>query len=187
MQGIQSQVRRPQGERLVRNRVEHLQCYNCAERGHMAPQCPYPRREPGGIYPIAPRQQGVDNNANNGNGNGPQVQMQAQAHGQGQAQGQVPHAAVNVLEVTPISDDEDEGDVLVGKRQRTLRSDHEDSSKEPRAKERKKMDNGKAPMEEGESSKHVKTRRREIGMDDFQHGEGQPPYNILKEIKEEEG
>ena len=73
------------------------------------------------------------------------------------------------MEVTPISEDEDEGDVLVGKRQRTLRSDHEDLSKEPRAKERKKMDNGKAPMEEGESSKRVKTRRRrKIGMEDFQ-------------------
>ena len=37
MQGIQSHVRRPQGERPLRNRVEHLQCYNCAERGHIAP------------------------------------------------------------------------------------------------------------------------------------------------------
>ena len=53
-------------------------------------------------------------------------------------------------------EDEDEGDVLVGKRQQTLQSDHEYSFKEPKAKERKKMDNGKAPMEEGESSKHLK-------------------------------
>ena len=120
----------------------------------------------------------------NGNGNGPQVQMQAQAHAQGQDQGQVPHAVVSVSKVTPISEDEDEGDILVGKRQRTLRLDHEDSSKEPRAKERKKMDNGKAPMEEGESSKCVKMqRRRKIGMEDFQLVEGQPPYDLFEDVK----
>ena len=49
---------------------------------------------------------------------------------------------------------------------------------------RKKMDNGKAPMEEGESSKHVKTRRRrKIGMEDFQLGEGQPPYDLFEDVK----
>ena len=47
------------------------------------------------------------------------------------------------------------------------------------------MDNGKAPMEEGESSKQVKARRRrKIGMDDFQLGEGQqPPYNLSEDMK----
>ena len=57
-----------------------------------------------------------------------------------------------------MSEDEDKADVLVGKIQRKLQSDHEDLSKEPRAKEIKNMDNGKALMEEGESSKRVKTR-----------------------------
>ena len=57
-------------------------------------------------------------------------------------------------------------------------------SKEPRAKERKKMDNGKAPMEEGESSKHVKTqRRRKIGMEDFKLCEGQPPCDRFEDVK----
>ena len=27
-------------------------CYNCAHEGHYAPQCPYPQRERGGIYPL---------------------------------------------------------------------------------------------------------------------------------------
>ena len=96
----------------------------------------------------------------------------------------MPHVAVSVLEVTPISENEDEGDILVEKRQKTLRSDHEYSFKDPRAKERRKMDNGKSPMEEGESSKHVKTRRRrKIGMEDFQLGEGQPPYHLFEDVK----
>ena len=172
MQGIQNQVRRPQGERPIRNRGEHLQCYNCAERGHIAPQCPYPRREPGGMYPIMQRPQ---DNANNANINGVQPQAQAQAQGPQQAQGQqAPHVAVGVLEAIPISEEEDDVDVFVGKRTRAQKSDHEDSPKESRAKGRRKMDNGKAPMEEGESSKQVKARRRrKIGMDDFQLGEGQ--------------
>ena len=33
-------------------------CYNCAEEGHYAPQCPYPQRERGGIYPLYGRGHG---------------------------------------------------------------------------------------------------------------------------------
>ena len=74
------------------------------------------------------------------------------------------------MEAIPISEEEDDVDVFVGKRTRAQKYDHEDSPKESRAKGRRKMDNGKAPMEEGESSKQVKARRRrKIGMvDDFQ-------------------
>ena len=76
---------------------------------------------------------------------------------------------MGVLEAIPISEEEDDVDVFVGKRTRAQKSDHEDSPKESRAKGRRNMDNGKAPMEEGESSKQqVKARRRrKIGMDDF--------------------
>ena len=60
---------------------------------------------------------------------------------------------MGVLEAIPISEEEDDVDVFVGKRTRAQKYDHEDSPKESRAKGRRKMDNGKAPMEEGESSK----------------------------------
>ena len=33
-------------------------CYNCAEEGHYVPQCPYPQRERGGIYPLYGRGRG---------------------------------------------------------------------------------------------------------------------------------
>ena len=61
MQAIQQQVKRPQGERAPRARNENVQCYNCGEKGHYSPQCPLPRREPGGMYPIAPRQRNEGN------------------------------------------------------------------------------------------------------------------------------
>ena len=33
-------------------------CYNCAKEGHYAPQCRYPPRERGGIYPLYGRGRG---------------------------------------------------------------------------------------------------------------------------------
>ena len=46
------------------------------------------------------------------------------------------------------------------------------------------MDNGKTPMEEGESSKHVKMqRRRKRGIEDFKIGEVQAPYDLLEDMK----
>ena len=69
-----------------------------------------------------------------------------------------------------MSEDEDEGSLLAGKRGRILRLDHGDSSKKSGEKGRKNTDHGKTPMEEGESSKHVKkqgrTRERKWRDDD---------------------
>ena len=54
-----------------------------------------------------------------------------------------------------------------------------------RAKQRKDMDKGKAPMGDAETSKQGKVRahRRKIGMDDFQLGQGQSTYNLLEDLK----
>ena len=58
---------------------------------------------------------------------------------------------MGVLEAIPISEEEDDVDVFVGKRTRAQKSDHEDSPKESREKGIRKMDNGKVPMDEEES------------------------------------
>ena len=49
---------RSQGRGGGRGRPVFGRCYNCAEEGHYAPQCPYPQRERGGIYPLYGRGRG---------------------------------------------------------------------------------------------------------------------------------
>lgn len=128
MRTIQQQVRRTQGERAPRARNEKVQCYNCGEKGHYSPQCPLPRREPGGLYTIAPRQR----NERNMNLEAPQGQTQGQPQGQGQAQ-TTPQFAVGFLETIEEGDEEDEADVLAYKRRRTQRSDTEEVGKEEKS------------------------------------------------------
>lgn len=41
-----------------RGRAVYGRCYNCAEEGHYAPQCPYPPRERGAMYPLYGRGRG---------------------------------------------------------------------------------------------------------------------------------
>ena len=50
--GRPAQQERAQGRGGGRGRAVFGMCYNCAEEGHYAPQCPYPPRERGGIYPL---------------------------------------------------------------------------------------------------------------------------------------
>ncbi|MCO5576275.1 hypothetical protein L7F22_030084 [Adiantum nelumboides] len=107
---------------------------------------------------------------------------------QGHNQAQVPpQFNVGILEAVHEVDEDDEVDVFENKWKRAQRLESEGHNKEERAREklRRDEDKGKAPMEEGKSSKQAKARarRRKIGMDDFQLGKGQPAYDLLEDLK----
>ena len=124
--------------------------------------CPHPRRDPRGMYPISPRQVASEDNVNvNG--------REGQAHGQAQGQPTRPQF-VGVLKAIEEVEKDDYVDMLFNKRTRSQRSESECIVKEEksRAKQRKDMDKGKAPLGEAETNrKKVRACKRKIGMDDF--------------------
>ncbi|MCO5596500.1 hypothetical protein L7F22_050563 [Adiantum nelumboides] len=83
--------------------------------------------------------------------------------------------------------EDDEVDVFANKRTSAQRLESEGHLKEERARSklRRDEDKGKTPMEEGERIKQAKARARsrKICMDAFQLGKGQPPYDLLEDLK----
>ena len=173
--------------RAPRRQAQEFKCWNFLETGHGMYHCPYPRRNPGDIYPPRRPLQTVQNEQ-------PRQFLRRQPPPPPppppQAMAAIPpvppnegERGVHVIKLEP-SPSSGLGDITIMpavKRTRVKDKDEEMRSEESDEPKKKKKDK----KEEAESSKKKRTRRprREIGMDDFPLGKNLEPYNLLEDLQ----
>ena len=189
---------RDHNNRGQRRKNQELQCYNCAEYGHGAYQCPYPRREPGGPMPlprgmfprppafrppmappamIPPVPQMI--------GPKPIPPLQPNPVPQAAPIPPVEARVVNIIELGKIPREGPRADGVKFEVMPAVKRTRADKGREGEEEEEEPREHRESHKEEGESSKRprkAKKPRRKITLRDFPLRRGHESYDLIEDL-----